>query len=294
MNKSIIKITAIEGNTQRLDGGSMFGNAPKAVWSRWVEDIDEFNRIKLQCRCMLVELNDLKILVETGIGNFFEPKLQKRYGVVESAHMLTKNLNGIGVNEEDIDYVFLTHLHFDHAGGLIKKLNNKIHDLYFPNAKIITSAQHWVRALSPHPRDKASFIPGLCETLLKNKNLFLIKEHEDLVKIDERLNFIRLFISQGHTPGLLLPTFQGEKESITFMGDLIPGTPWVHLPICMGYDRYPECLINEKKSFYESINSDAHWLFYTHDEKVAFSKIKINSKGNYEASVESCNKNLVI
>ena len=68
-----IAVTAVEGNRQRLDGGAMFGNAPKALWQRWLLP-DADNRIELACRCMLLETQGFKILCETGIGAFFPPK----------------------------------------------------------------------------------------------------------------------------------------------------------------------------------------------------------------------------
>src|SRR5262245_49602236 len=115
-------ITAIAGNTQRLDGGAMFGNAPKAVWEKWIPP-DERNRIPLACRAMLVEENDgastRRILFETGIGAFFSPKMRDRFGVVEPEHVLLKSLEAAGAPHDTIDVVVLSHLHFDHAGGLL-------------------------------------------------------------------------------------------------------------------------------------------------------------------------------
>ena len=102
------------GNSQRLDGGAMFGNAPRALWSRWIEP-DELNRIPLACRCLLIEEERAdgirRILCEAGIGAFFEPKLRERFGVVEREHMLLERLATLGLSPEDIDIVVLSHLH---------------------------------------------------------------------------------------------------------------------------------------------------------------------------------------
>ena len=88
-----MKVIPIEGNTQKLDGGAMFGNAPKAMWEAWVE-CDQENKINLACRALLIQdKNGKNILFETGVGAFFEPKLKERYGVNESEHILIKNLN---------------------------------------------------------------------------------------------------------------------------------------------------------------------------------------------------------
>ena len=98
-------LTSIMGNSQRLDGGAMFGNAPKALWTRWI-DVDEENRIPLCCRALLVEEpSGKRVLVETGIGAFFEPKMRDRFGVVESEHVLLRSLRERGLGHEDIDVV---------------------------------------------------------------------------------------------------------------------------------------------------------------------------------------------
>ena len=116
---------SIIGNSQKLDGGAMFGNAPKGMWKKWVE-VDEHNRIDLACRCLLVkeQLDNGKqrnILFEVGIGAFFEPKLMERFGIVESEHVLLNSLKSVGLEHSDIDVVVLSHLHFDHVGGLLSQ-----------------------------------------------------------------------------------------------------------------------------------------------------------------------------
>src|SRR5690242_15179634 len=114
-----MKLYSLLGNSQKLDGGAMFGNAPRAMWSKWIAP-DEQNRIPLACRCLLVAgLDGRNVLFESGIGAFFEPKLRERYGVVEDRHVLLDSLRKAGFNHEDIDVVVLSHLHFDHAGGLL-------------------------------------------------------------------------------------------------------------------------------------------------------------------------------
>ena len=113
-------IYSIEGNRQRLDGGAMFGNVPRALWSKWAP-ADEQHRISLACRAFLIhdQASGRRILLEAGIGVFFEPKLMDRFGVLEPAHQLLVNLAALNLSPEQIDVVVLSHLHFDHAGGLL-------------------------------------------------------------------------------------------------------------------------------------------------------------------------------
>jgi glyoxylase-like metal-dependent hydrolase (beta-lactamase superfamily II) len=273
-----VRVSSVLGNHQRLDGGAMFGNAPKAVWERWCKP-DELNRIDLACRCLLVEWGDQKILCETGIGAFFEPKLAERYGVVEKDHRLLASLKELGIDHKDITAVILSHLHFDHAGGLLNAFADQKNGpaLLFPNAKYVVGAEAWERALRPHARDRASFIPELPGLLEKSGRLVIVKD-----KVPEFLApIINFHFTHGHTPGHMHTIVKGARDKVVFAGDLVPGTAWIHLAITMGYDRYPEQIIDEKKFFYEKIVDPNTYLFYTHDSKTAMSHVGHDDKGRF-------------
>jgi glyoxylase-like metal-dependent hydrolase (beta-lactamase superfamily II) len=134
-------VSSIRGNSQRLDGGALFGNAPRALWSRWAEP-DERGRIPLECRAMLLEAEGRTVLFETGIGCFFPPELRDRYGVVESEPVLLESLTALGLSDADIDVVVLSHLHFDHAGGLLAPYRaGRPLELLFPRAEFVVSTR---------------------------------------------------------------------------------------------------------------------------------------------------------
>lgn len=265
---------SLTGNSQRLDGGAMFGNAPRALWSRWIEP-DAENRIPLACRCLLVKnLGGRNVLFETGIGAFFEPALRERYGVVEDRHVLLDSLAAIGLSHEDIDVVVLSHLHFDHAGGLLAPwAQGEPPRLLFPNARFLVGAEHWRRALHPHPRDRASFIPELSALLEASGRLELVDgPHSQALGQSVRFHF-----SDGHTPGLMM----AEVGGLVFCADLIPGRYWVHLPITMGYDRWPEKLIDEKRAFLEDKLARGVRLFFTHDHDCALAEVVRDERGRF-------------
>ena len=188
----------------------MFGNAPKAVWQKWIAP-DESNGIPLACRALLVEdLAGKTVLFETGIGAFFEPKLRERFGVVESNHVLLDSLAAAGFDHTDIDVVVLSHLHFDHAGGLLAAWREgQAPSLLFPNATFVVGAEHWQRALQPHPRDRASFIADLPQLLIDSGRLEIVEGAHSEVLGDA----VRFEISNGHTPGLLLAEIVSEKAA---------------------------------------------------------------------------------
>ncbi len=271
-----MKLIPIEGNTSMLDGGAMFGNAPREMWKQWMPP-DEFNRILLATRCLLVQTDDGRnILMETGIGLFFEPKLRERFGLLQNEHMLLKNLAASGISENDIDIVILSHLHFDHAGGLLPA-HGEPPRLLFPNAHIYTSKRHWAHANQPPMRERASFIPELLTLLSSSDRFHLIdgKTHPDL---DFGIDF--QFVD-GHTVGLMISTLTATERPVTFISDLCPGMPWVHLPITMGYDRFPELLMTEKQVVLDRIIAENGLLFFTHDPNVAFAEVSRDAKDRY-------------
>jgi glyoxylase-like metal-dependent hydrolase (beta-lactamase superfamily II) len=270
-------LTSVLGNSQRLDGGAMFGNAPKAMWEKWIPP-DERNRIPLACRCLVVRDRSRTILLETGIGAFFEPALRERYGVVESEHMLLKSLAAIGVTPDKVDVVVLSHLHFDHAGGALAKFEaGQQPKLVFPRATYVVGAEAWQRAVAPHARDRASFIPGLTNLLASSGRLELAAS-DRAAALGDGFRFHR---SSGHTPGLLLTEIDMPGGPVLFAADLIPGKAWVHLPITMGYDRYPELLIDEKATLLGDLEKRGGRLFFTHDPEFAISKVVKDDKGRF-------------
>ena len=269
---------SIEGNSQKLDGGAMFGNAPRALWERWATP-DERNRIDLACRALLVQEESRWVLFETGIGAFFDPERRERYGVNEAEHVLLRNLGRLGLSHTNIAVVVLSHLHFDHAGGLLGAWRPDAPlELLFPNATYVVSRAAWERATHPHPRDRASFIPELQGLLQSSGRLEIVEEGASSAALGPEY---RLHLSHGHTPGLLLAEIPGAAGPIVFGADLVPGRAWVHKSITIGYDRHPELLIDEKSRLLDDLAARRGRLFFTHDPACAIARITRDEAGRY-------------
>ena len=254
----------------------MFGNAPKAMWEKWIPP-DDKNRIPLACRCLLVQDGPRRILFETGIGAFFEPALRERFGVVESHHVLIESLAAVGVAPDQIDVIVLSHLHFDHAGGALTAYESGPPALAFPNAAYVVGEEAWQRALHPHARDRASFIPGLTDLLAATGRVERVTG-DTSTTLGAGYRFHR---SSGHTPGLLLGEIAMPDGPVVFAADLIPGKAWVHLPITMGYDRYPELLIDEKTALLGDLIERHGRLFFTHDPVIAMGTVAKDAKNRF-------------
>jgi glyoxylase-like metal-dependent hydrolase (beta-lactamase superfamily II) len=156
--------------------------------------------------------------------------------------------------------------------------------LVFPNASYVVGREHWERARHPHPRDRASFIPEL-QPLLEASGRLEIVDGEYSQALGHA---VRFHYSEGHTPGLMLAEIVGEhgRGGVVFCADLIPGRPWVHLPVTMGYDRYPERLIDEKREFLEDMRARGVRLFFTHDTACALADVQVDAKGRFSTACE--------
>jgi glyoxylase-like metal-dependent hydrolase (beta-lactamase superfamily II) len=151
----------------------------------------------------------------------------------------------------------------------------------FSRARYVVSEAAWERGCNPHVRDRASFIPEL-QGLLEDSG------HLELIDGDRSATLgtgYRFHFSQGHTPGLMLTEVATPDGPLVFAGDLIPGVPWVHVPITMGYDRYPELLIDEKRALLEDLHGRGGRLFLTHDPDAAIVGIERDERGRFSAAL---------
>lgn len=268
----------IEGNRMMLDGGSMFGNAAKELWKRWVTP-DELNRIPLATRCVLLKGTPHgNILLDAGAGHYLSKDILKRYEINEGCNTLIENLKSVGVPHEKIDIVLLSHLHFDHVGGLVDNVDGTL-QLLFPNASYYIGEGQWERAKEPHhPRDRVySMIQEIMDLLIASGRMKMINNKN----LDCLSPTLSLSFSNGHAYEQIIIKMQIKEQKYVFPTDLIPGRHWVNLPITMGYDRNPELIVNEKTPLLKEIYKDNAILIFVHDPDMPACRIEKNEKGSF-------------
>ena len=267
-----MKLYSIETGYFKLDGGAMYGVVPKSIWNK-LNPADENNMCNWAMRSMLVEDGNKLILIDTGIGNKQSDKFFSHY-YLHGENNLESSLKKYGFCKDDITDVIHTHLHFDHCGGAIEKINEQLVPA-FKNANFWSNELHWQTATKPNAREKASFLKENILPMQESGQLKMI----DSSKVSVNLNLINslhteqtsilpeisvLFVN-GHTLGMMLPVIQYKNKTVVYAADLLPSVGHLPIPYVMAYDMFPFTSLQEKEIFVKEALAKDYILFFEHD-----------------------------
>lgn len=267
----------------KLDGGAMYGIIPKPLWNK-VSPADELNRIDLDLRLWLITSQDRIILVDTGIGDYHGEVFDERFSVRQEKNPLELVLNKLNLSLSDITDLVISHLHFDHIGGLSTKTENG-HKCLFPNAQIHLHKAHYEYSLKPTQRDSGSFhshiFKGVIEQLASEKRINWLTGNEgEILKYDNGTKNLNFKCSFGHTPYLVHPY----NEQFIYLADLIPTSNHISIPWVMGYDISPGISTENKVEFLNFVMDKDLKIIFEHDPKFWGAKVKLDEKRGYMPS----------
>lgn len=260
----------------RLDGGAMFGIIPKPLWNK-VHPSDDQNRIDLALRLLLIKTANKLILIDTGIGDFNGEKFDSRFDVRGDDRPLEKSLAAIGFSTDDVTDLILSHLHFDHVGGIGEIVDGQMKPI-FKKAKCHVHKDHYKYAHNSSERDAGSFHCQNFDPVLdwyEVQNQMVWHRGSEGTIIDLKDDPIKFKCSNGHTPFLMHPY----DSKFIYLADLIPTSNHVHIPWVMGYDINPGTTTQDKREFSDFIVKNNLKVIYEHDPLFWGGEVEMSARG---------------
>ncbi|HEX6594664.1 MAG TPA: MBL fold metallo-hydrolase [Bacillota bacterium] len=269
------KLTWLKGGVNFLDGGAMFGVVPKALWSRKYPSTDH-NLVELRTDPILLQIDGMNLLIDTGMGNNkLTDKQIRNFGVLEQSS-LEESLNRLGLSIEDIDKILMTHLHFDHACGLTKKVDGYTYESIFKNTPIYTSSIEWNEMRNPNIRSVNTYWEMNWQPIVDQ---VITYEHE--LEIVPGLKMIH---SGGHSDGHSIVVFEDGDNCFIHMADLMPTHAHQNKLWALAYDDYPVDSVHQKEKWMEFGYEKNAWYTFYHDAH--YRAIKYNSTGQQIQSLK--------
>ena len=260
-------LTWLRGGVTHLDGGAMFGVVPKPLWSRKYP-VNENNQIELRTDPILIEAEGKYILIEAGIGKGrFSEKQKRNYGVADESR-IDHDLQELGLTTDDIEIVLMTHMHFDHASGLVKEEEGKLVPV-FKNATIYTSEREWEEMRNPNIRSKNTYWEDNWKPIEHQVTTF--KEQLEI------LDGIKLVHTGGHSDGHCIVVLESGGERLLHLADLMPTHAHNNVLWVLAFDDYPMTSIAAKEKWLREGVKERAWFLFYHD--VQYRAIQWNETG---------------
>ncbi|MDA1991380.1 MBL fold metallo-hydrolase [Bacillus cereus group sp. BfR-BA-01119] len=269
-----IKVTWLKGGNTHLDGGAMFGVVPKVLWSRKYKHNDT-NHIYLRTDPLLLQTKDGNMLIDSGIGNGkLNEKMKRNQGVTEESSV-ENSLEKMGLKPEDIHYVLMTHLHFDHASGLTKWEGDQLVPT-FPNAKVYVSETEWNEMRNPNIRSRNTYWKENWEPIVDQVVTF----QQEIEITDE----IKMAHTGGHSDGHAVIALESKGETMLHLADLLPTHAHQNVLWVMAYDDYPMTSIENKQKWMKYGAEKDAWFTFYHD--AYYRAVKWNEEGHIVEKIE--------
>ncbi|MDO8432375.1 MAG: MBL fold metallo-hydrolase [Candidatus Binatus sp.] len=257
----------------RNDGGCMFGVVPRELWKR-EHPPDEQNRIRLNLTCPLIIKGRDAVLVDTGIGN--------RLGAVEGKIFdhgegwLLDHLRALGMEAGDVTHLIVSHLHFDHCGGIVRRRESGVLESSFPNARIFV--QKGELAIAKNPRNErlraaykaAGEIVAIAE-----------RQFEAIDGDTEIVPGVMAVRTGGHTADHQIAAVQDGADSFVHLADIVPTRSHMRGPWNQAYDLDALRSMEEKARYLEQASGSKCWLSFAHDDSIFAARVR-KEHGRFE------------
>jgi len=269
MRAGTYQCQALDAGTLTIEGGSMFSTAAPAAW-RELFPADSQGRVTFAIRCLLLQGGGETVLVDCGCGTSLPVETAAAYGVDRSGP-LARALAMAGVSPDQVTRLLLTHLHFDHAGGITRRREGRL-ELAYPRAEHILQRTHLEAALTPRPEEADSFIAEDVQLLAGSPNLRLLEGP------GEFLPGLAVGAANGHTTGQQYLVVQDQKMPLLYAADVIPTAAHLQFPWFTAFDMDGRLAVREKRELLERAAAGNHLVIFDHDPRFAGCTVHRNGR----------------
>lgn len=262
-------LTWLSGGVSFPDGGGIFGVVPQPVWTN-MYPADKYNRIEMRTDPILIQIDGKNYLVDSGGGNDkFTDKQIRNFGIKEQS-LLQESLNKLGLTNDDLDAILMTHLHYDHANGLTNKIDDNSFVSAFPNVPIYTSKVEWNEMRNPNIRSKNTYWKMNWVPIANQVHTF-----KEEIQIND---YLKMFHTGGHSDGHSIIVFEDGSDCFIHMADLLPTFAHQNPLWVMAFDDYPMTSIYEKEKWMAYGYEREAWYTSYHDAYYRAVKYDKNGK----------------
>lgn len=271
-----LEVLLVSGGRLWIDGGNMFGVIPRVMWEH-TSPPDEQHRVLLETNCLLVRSGGSLGLVDTGYGGKSTPRFRQRYALEEGTP-LVRNLAALGVLPEQIDWVILTHLHFDHAGGYTYRDDTGTLRPTFPRARHYVQRIEWNDAVADLPELAGAYFGDDLAPLEDAELVELVSGSAELAP------GVVVRLTGGHTRGHQIILLGDGKRTAICPVDLCPLI--AHLPVfwTMAYDQFPLEVRRVKRQLWDEIVAQDRIVLFAHEPQTPAARLHRDEKGELTAA----------
>ena len=261
------EVTALNDGTVDLPMDKLLHDKPAKTTQTLAKS---FLKVPLETsvNAYLVNTGSKLVLIDTGAGGLFGPTLGKLVG----------NLKAAGYQPEQIDEIYITHLHPDHVGGA-----GAAGKALFPNA-VLRADKHdtdfWLSKvnLEKAPAEQKGFFQGAMASVSPYSDAGKLNPFEgntDLVP------GVKAVSTHGHTPGHTVYVVESKGEKLVLLGDLlhVHAVQFEDPSVTIDFDSDSKAALAQRKAAFAEAAKQGYWIGAAHLQFPGIGHVRSSGKG---------------
>jgi glyoxylase-like metal-dependent hydrolase (beta-lactamase superfamily II) len=227
--------------------------------------------VETSVNAYLINTGSKLVLVDTGAAGLFGPTLGK----------LLVSLKAAGYQPEQVDEIYITHMHADHVGGLMA--GDK---MAFPNAVVRADEREggfWLNKanMDAAPADAKGFFQGAMASTNAYVSAGKLKPFNTDKGTTELIPGISAMAARGHTPGHSIFVAESQGQRMVFWGDLmhVAAVQFVEPSVTIQFDSDAKAAAPSRKKNYADAAAKGYYVAVTHISFPGIGKLRADGKG---------------